>query len=133
MPPCGGARFTMVAMGLDAECTIRVGRKTSTGRALLEGEVLIFRGDMSLRIAFDEMREVRAEEGALVVHTADQELRFELGAPVSERWARLIKEPKGLFEKLEVGPSSRVAVVDVRDSLFVTALRERTASVAEGR
>ena len=52
---------------------------------------------------------------------------------MADRWARLIKEPKGLFEKLEIGPQSRVAVVDVRDSLFLTALRERAASVAEGR
>jgi hypothetical protein len=67
------------------------------------------------------------------VKTDDQEARFELGAPVAERWVRLIKEPKSLFEKLEVNATMRVAVVDVRDSLFLTALRERTAGVAEGR
>ena len=120
-------------MGLEAEGTVRVGRKQAGGTALLEGEVLLFRGEMSLRIPFDEMREVAADGGALVVKTADQELRFEVGAPVAERWVRLIKEPKGLFEKLEVGPQSRVAVVDIQDSLFLTALRERTAGVAEGR
>jgi hypothetical protein len=120
-------------MGQEAECTVRVGRKASTGKALLEGEVLVFRGDFRLDIPFDSMREVAAEGGALVVRTDDQEARFELGGPTAQRWARLIKEPKGLFEKLEVGPQSRVAVVDVTDTLFLTALRERTASVAEGR
>ena len=120
-------------MGLEAECTVRVGRKSAAGTALLEGEVLLFRGDMSLRFPFDEMREVTVDGDALVVKTADQEARFEIGAPIAERWLRLIKEPKSLFEKLEVGPQSRVAVVDIRDSLFLTALRERTASVAEGR
>jgi hypothetical protein len=78
------------------------------------------------------MREVSVEGDALVI-IADEEVRFELGAPVAVRWMRLIKQPKGLFEKLELGPQSRVAVVDVNDSLFVTALRERTANVAEGR
>lgn len=120
-------------MGLEAECTARVGRKTSAGRALLEGDTLIFRGEFSLQIPFDTMRNVAVEGPALVVATADQEIRLEVGAPVAERWLRLIKEPKGLFEKLEVGPQSRVAVVGVNDSLFVTALRERTASVVEGR
>lgn len=120
-------------MGLEAECTVRVGRKTSPGKAQLEGEVLGFRGDFRLDIPFDDIRDVKAEGPALIVRTADQEARFELGAPVAERWARLITEPKGLFEKLEVGPDSRVAVVDITDSLFVTALRERTAQVAEGR
>jgi hypothetical protein len=79
------------------------------------------------------MQEVRVQGDALTVRTEDQEVMLEVGAPVAERWARLIKEPKSLFEKLEVSPQSRVAVVDVADSLFVTALRERTTSVAEGR
>jgi hypothetical protein len=120
-------------MGLEAECTVRVGRKSAAGTAFLEGEVLLFRGDTSLRFPFEEMRDVSVDGDALVVKTADQEARFEIGAPIAERWLRLIKEPKSLFEKLEVGPQSRVAVVDIYDSLFLTALRERTASVAEGR
>jgi hypothetical protein len=127
----GGLRLT--AMGLEAECTVRVGRKTSVGMALLEGEVLLFRGDLSLKIPFEEMRDVSSDGLELIIKTADQEIRFEVGAHTAERWVRLIKEPKGLFEKLEVGPQSRVAVVDITDSLFLTALRERTAGVAEGR
>jgi hypothetical protein len=123
----------MAGMGLEAECTVRVGRKSAAGTAFLEGEVLLFRGDMSLRFPFEEMRDVSVDGDALVVKTADQEARFEIGAPIAERWLRLIKEPKSLFEKLEVGPQSRVAVVDISDSMFLTALRERTASVAEGR
>jgi hypothetical protein len=120
-------------MGLEAECTVRAGRKTSAGTALLEAEKLVFRGDFHLEIAFEAMRSVTVEGPALVIRTDDQEARFEVGAPVAERWVRLIKEPKGLFEKLDVSPQSRVAVVDVTDSLFVTALRERTANVVEGR
>jgi hypothetical protein len=120
-------------MGLEAECTARLGRKTSAGKALLEGEKLLFRGAFSVDLAFDALKEVRVEGDELVVVTADQEARLELGAPIAERWARLIKEPKSLFEKLEVNAQSRIAVVDVSDSLFLTALRERTASVAEGR
>jgi hypothetical protein len=123
----------MVAMGLEAECTVRVGRKTSSGRALLEGETLIFRGELSLQIAFGSMRGVSVDGDSLVIQTDEQEARFEVGAAVADRWARLIKEPKTLFEKLEVEPHARVAAVDVRDSQFLTALRERAAGVAEGR
>jgi hypothetical protein len=127
------AQITMRAMGLEAECTVTVGRKTAAGTAHLQGERLLFRGDVRLDIPFESMRDVRVEGDALVVETPDQQVRFALGAPVAERWMRLVKEPKSLFEKLEVGPQSRVAVVDVNDSLFLTALRERAASVAEGR
>jgi hypothetical protein len=119
-------------MGLDAECTARVGRKGSAGKAHLEGETLQFRGDFRLDIPFEQIKEVSVDGGTLVVN-ADDEVRLELGAQVAERWMKLIKQPKGLFEKLEIGPSSRVAVVDVNDSLFVSALRERAASLTEGR
>jgi hypothetical protein len=120
-------------MGLEAECTVRIGRKASAGKALLEGETLVFRGDFRLDIPFDQMKDVAVDGGALVVRTDENEARLELGAHMADRWARLIKEPKGLFEKLEIGPQSRVAVVDVRDTLFLTALRERAAHVSEGR
>lgn len=119
-------------MGLEAECTVRVGRKASGGKAQVEGETLSFRGDFRLDIPFERIREVSVDGDALVV-SADEEARFELGAPVAERWMKLIKQPKGLFEKLEIGAESRVAVVDVNDTLFMTGLRERAANVAEGR
>lgn len=119
-------------MGLESQCTVRVGRKISAGTALLEAETLIFRGDFRLEIPFDRIREVAVDGDTLAV-SADEESRFELGAQVAERWMRLIKQPKGLFEKLEIGPQSRVAVADLADSVFLTALRERAANVAEGR
>jgi hypothetical protein len=121
-------------MGLEAECTVRVGRRSSAGRALLEGETLIFRGaDLPLKIAFSDIREATVDGDELVVTTADREARFDLGAAVAERWLRFVKEPRGLFEKLEIGPHSRVAVVDITDAVFLAILRERAAGVAEGR
>jgi len=58
---------------------------------------------------------------------------FAIGAEVAQRWLHSIREPKGLFEKLDLQPQSRVAVVDVHDGPFLSALRERSASMAEGR
>ncbi|MDP9000747.1 MAG: DUF3052 domain-containing protein [Myxococcota bacterium] len=111
---------------------MRMGKKASAGKAQIEGETLIFRGDFRLAIPFDQIREVAVDGDALVLAT-DEEIRFELGASVAGRWMKLIKQPKGLLEKLEIGPQSRVAVVEVNDTLFLTGLRERAASVAEGR
>jgi hypothetical protein len=120
-------------MGLEARCTASVGRKKSDGKALLETESLIFRGEFSLQIAFGAMREVSVDGDALVIQSADQEARFELGAAAAARWARRIKEPRTLVEKLEIGQDVRVAVVGVRDGPFLTALRQRGARVVEGR
>lgn len=123
----------MASMGLEAECTVRVGRKISAGTAQLEGERLVFRGDFRLDIPFEEIRSVATEANALIVNTADHEARFELSAGVADRWIQLIKQPKGLFEKLEIGELTRAAVVDVHDAAFLTALRRRAANVADGR
>src|ERR1700736_3720553 len=108
MPHSSTAQITIGRdMGLEAECTVRVGRKASAGTAQLEGETLIFRGDFRLEIPFERIRDVTVDGGTLVV-TAEDEARFDLGPQVAERWMRLIKQPKGLFEKLEINPESRV-------------------------
>jgi len=120
-------------MGHEVACTARVGRKSSIGKATLEGETLAFQGDFKLEIPFARMSDVTIEGNDLVIRTSDREVRLELGGALAQRWARLVKEPKGLLEKLEVTAQARVAVVGVTDPLFLPALRERTASVAEER
>jgi hypothetical protein len=120
-------------MGLEAQCSVRVGRRSGSGTALLESKTLVFRGDVRLSIPFDSIREAHIEGGALLVRTRDQEARLELGAATAERWLRAIQEPKGLLEKLELDAQSRVAVVDVHDAPFLGALRERTILLGEGR
>jgi hypothetical protein len=121
-------------MGQEAECTVRVGRKTAHGKALLETEALLFRGDVRIDIPLDGVRTVEVDGDDLVVTAREgEEHRFALGAGRAARWARLIKEPKPLFEKLELTGETKVAIVDVHDDLFLTAIRERVASVVEGR
>jgi hypothetical protein len=122
-------------MGLEVACTVRVGRKSSEGKALLESEVLLFRGsgDVRLEVRLDQVRDVTADGKTLVVRTDGQEARFELSEPVADTWARLIREPKGLFEKLELSAETKVAVVDVHDATLLAMLRDRTARVVEGR
>jgi hypothetical protein len=122
-------------MGLEAACTVRIGRKSAEGKALLESEVVLFRGsgDLRIEIPFEQVRDVTAEGKTLVVRTDEQEVRLELGELAAERWARLIREPKGLYEKLELRPETKVAVVDIHDSVLLSMLRERTAGVVDGR
>ncbi len=121
-------------MGLEAECTVRIGRKTSRGKALLEGEALSFRGEVQVDLPFATLHVVEVDGDDLVVEPHDgEEHRFALGAARAKRWARLVKEPKALFEKLELASASKAVVVDIHDDLFLTAARERLAGVIEGR
>jgi len=127
------AYYDCETMGLEAQCTVRVGRKSGSGKAHLETDSLVFRGSIRLEIPFESVRDALVEGDALVVRTPDQEARFELGAEAAQRWLHSIQEPKGLFEKLDLLPQSRVAVVDIHDGPFLYALRERSATMAEGR
>jgi hypothetical protein len=58
------------------------------------------------------------------------ETRFKIAAPMG---IEADKEPKGLLEKLEIGPDSRIAVVGVNDAPFLSAVRELVASMVDGR
>ncbi|HJY87386.1 MAG TPA: hypothetical protein VKE24_11165 [Candidatus Acidoferrales bacterium] len=116
-------------MGQEMQCAVRFGGKMSLGKALLESEALLFRGDFRLEIPFRAMKSVSAAQGVLRVEFPDGHAQFELG-PQAERWAEKILHPKSLIEKLGVKPGASVSVLGVRDSSFRQDLAERTARVA---
>lgn len=120
-------------MGLEAVCTLRVKGKKTAGKALLESDHLLFRGDGTrLRIPFSEIRTLVARDGVLVVDYAGSEARFEIGA-AADTWAGKIRNPRTLIDKLGVKPGMRVAVIGVDDAAFRSELEGRTSDVSEGR
>lgn len=118
-------------MGQETRCTVRFGEMRSEGKARLEAEELVFRGDYRLRIPFKEMRSVAAAGGDLRIDFADGTAIFELGSQ-AEKWAQKILHPKILLDKLGVKPGMRVSVLGLEDDTFLRDLRERTPDVSEG-
>jgi hypothetical protein len=120
-------------MGQEARCTIRVGDRTSAGKALLETDELVFRGDdgLRLKVPFKSMRSVEGRDGELRVETPDGRAVFELGAQ-AERWAQKILNPPSLLDKLGVKAGMRVLVLGVEDEGFLADLWERTDGVVLG-
>ena len=80
-------------MGQQALCTARFGKKISKGKALLESETLVFRGDFRLTIPFRAMQSVKAVQGQLRVRFSEGAASFELG-PQARSWAEKILHPK---------------------------------------
>ncbi len=119
-------------MGLEALCTARFGRKTSKGKALLESEALVFRGEFRLAIPFRGMQSVKTVGGELRVEFPEGTVSFALG-PQAERWAEKILHPKSLIDKLGVKPGAAVSLVGVRDVDFIRQLGGRTKEVADAR
>jgi len=118
-------------MGLEAECTVRFGRRVSTGKAHLETEALIFRGDFRLSIPFKDLSAVDAADGELRLVFSEGTAVFELG-PLAGKWAAKIRNPKSLLDKLGVKPDDYVAVLGIKDESFLQQLRARTRNIARG-
>ena len=120
-------------MGAEAQTTVRVGRKTAAGKALLETSELIFRSpDLRLRIALNDITALVAKNGQLKVTTAEGTASFDLG-PLAEKWAEKIRNPKSRLDKLGVKPTHRVALINLKDAPFLAELRTQAASVSSGR
>jgi hypothetical protein len=118
-------------MGQDARCTVRFRDTVSEGKALLEMDDLVFRGDEGLRLKlpFKEMRAVEARDGELLVEFSDGAAVFALG-PQAEKWAHRILNPEGLLDKLGVKRGMKVAVLGVDDPAFLADLRTRTEDIS---
>lgn len=120
-------------MGAELQATVRVGRKTAAGKALLEASEIIFRSpDLRLTIAFKDMTALEAKAGILKVSSADVVAFFSLGVQ-AEKWADKIRNPKGRLDKIGVKAAHRIALINVKDAAFLAELRERAASVSSGR
>ena len=118
-------------MGSEATCRIRVGRATHQGRALLETNEIIFRGDgYRLKIPFSEITSVDTRGASLTVRSAANTATFELNERTAARWAEKIKHPPSLLDKLGVKVHHRVVATRVNDVAFLSDLKRRAPDVS---
>lgn len=119
-------------MGLEATCTARVGAQSSRGKAHLESEELIFRGDFRLAIPFREIRSAAARDGELLIEHRGEKIALSLG-DAAAKWAAKISHPRSRLEKLGVKRGMKVSVLGVDDPGFIRELREQIGELSEGR
>lgn len=119
-------------MGSEAQTTLRIGRKAYAGKALLESNELLFRGEIRLKIQLKDVKSVEAKAGALNVVYPGGTATFGLGAQ-AVRWADKIQNPKTRIDKLGVKPEHRVVLLNLKDAALLSELRERAASVSNGK
>jgi hypothetical protein len=119
-------------MGQEVQCSAHVGGRTIVGKAMLETDELLFRGDERVRIRLADIKRATAADGRLVVRHKGGTVSFELGK-AAIRWAERINHPPTLADKLGVKPGHRVALVGFDDPAFTKTLEERGADVGRGR
>jgi hypothetical protein len=119
-------------VGAEVKCRARLGKQVSEGKALLETKELIFRGEFRLKIAFAEMKSVKAVDGELRVEFAAGKAAFELGAQ-AEKWAQKILHPKTRMEKLGIKAGAKVSAIGEFEKEFERELAEVTKAVTRGK
>jgi hypothetical protein len=118
-------------VGAEAKSTLRIGRQSFDGTALLEADELRFRGGTRLRIALRDVSGVSATNGTLRVEHANGVASFILG-DVAESWAEKIRSPRTLSDKLGVTRGMQVAVIDVDDQQVLDDLSAKGADLVVG-
>jgi len=102
-------------MGAEAQCSVTFGRTRADGRALLETDELIFRGDgLRLAIAYRAITHIDARDGVLRVTWTDGTAFFDLG-DAAVKWADKVRNPPSRIDKLNIRTGQRVLFVGVRD------------------
>jgi hypothetical protein len=111
-------------MGDQARTSVHYRDRTEQGKAVLETDELVFRGDdgLRLRVPFKEMERWGSDGRNLTVWYKGEEIILELG-PISGKWFHKISNPKGLFDKLGIKPGMLISVVGVEDAPFWAAAR----------
>jgi hypothetical protein len=99
-------------MGQEANCEARFDGKMSVGKALLETDELIFRGDFRLKIPLKSIQSLDVADGVLSVTSPEGTAQFTLGAQAG-KWAHKIRNPRTLADKLDIEPGIRVSLLGV--------------------
>ncbi len=121
-----------MTMGSELQCTLRLGKENSEGKAFLETSEILFRGDFRLRIPFSTIKSAKAMDGELRLQTAEALAVFHLGA-AAEKWRDKILHPKSRIEKLGVKPDARVSLLGEFESDFLREVAGLTKSVKKGK
>lgn len=119
-------------MGNEATCKVRFGKQESEGKALLETNEVLFRGDFRLKIPFSNISSAKTVDGELRLQTADGLASFQLGA-AAEKWLEKILHPKSRLEKLGIKPGAKVALIGEFEAEFLREVSGLTKSVNKGK
>ena len=119
-------------MGNEVKCTVRFGKQTSAGKALLETSEVLFRGEFRLKIPFTTIKSVKAVDGELHLQTSDGLAVFEIG-PAAEKWREKILHPKTRIEKIGVKPDAKVSLLGSFDAEFLEELKSLSIVVTKNK
>jgi hypothetical protein len=121
-------------MGREATCMCEWNGEMARVKALIEPPELILRGEIRQRLPFSELRQLRAEGGALRFKCGSDTVTLKLDASTAEKWAKaILAPPPSLAKKLGITPESTVWMMgEIDDAALENALTEARRVVRKG-
>jgi hypothetical protein len=119
-------------VGNELKCTVRFGKESSEGKALLETSEVLFRGVFRLNIPFASIKSVKAVDGELLLETANGLAVFEIGV-AAEKWCEKILHPKSRIEKIGLKPGAKISLLGGFDGDFLEELKQLVGSVTKDK
>jgi len=110
-------------MGQELECKMRYQRRSLSGKAYLEGDHILFRGEERLKIWTRDLQSVHAEDGVLTLEFPGGPASFEMGAAAA-KWADKILNPPTRASKLGLKPGLTVRLSGEFPEDFVGELHD---------
>lgn len=110
-------------MGQEAQVHATWQGTTSPGKALLEGDHLLFRGEFRVRMPFADLIAADVTGDDLCLTGPEGCLTLELGAQRAANWLHRIRHPKSLLDKLGLKPGQKLALIgDAPDPVLTAEL-----------
>jgi hypothetical protein len=119
-------------MGQELECRLQYRNRTLAGKAYLETDYLLFRGEERLKVALKDLTAVQADGGLLKLEFPGGPAALELGR-AAEKWAEKILHPPSRAGKLGVKAGAEVRLVGEFEQDFRDELRGCAVEVADGK
>jgi hypothetical protein len=113
-------------MGREATCMCEWNGEMARVKALIEPPELILRGEIRRRLPFSQLRQLRAESGALRFKYGSDAVTLKLETKTAENWAKaILTPPPSLARKLGITPESTVWMIgEIDDVELERALAE---------
>lgn len=117
-------------MGQELDCTMHYRRRALAGRAQLETDYLLFRGEERLKLLFRDLKSVKAADGVLKLEFDGGPASFDLGK-AARKWAHKILHPPTRLDKLGVKEGVALALVGEFEAGFLQELRTSGAAIVD--
>src|SRR5262244_2488072 len=104
-------------MGQELECRMQYRKRRLAGKAYLETDYLLFRGDERVKIALKDLKSVKAAAGMLVLDFDGGPAKLELG-----KAAEKILHPPSRADKLGIKPGLAVRLMGEFEPAFLEEL-----------